>query len=74
MMSGRVKFYDIEKGYGFIGAEDGKKYFVHYSAITNGKRLYRGKRVTFDVGERNGKTVATNVTIIRAPKKEVVEQ
>ncbi len=55
-MTGKVKWFNAEKGYGFIVAEDGKEVFVHFSAIiADGyKTLNEGDEVTFEVvdGER----------------------
>jgi CspA family cold shock protein len=50
---GTVKWFNNEKGYGFIEREDkpGKDVFVHYSEIQGSgfRRLYEGQRVEFDV-------------------------
>lgn len=55
-MKGKVKWFNAEKGYGFIIAEDEKEVFVHYSAIVaeGYKTLSEGDEVTFEVvdGER----------------------
>ncbi len=48
-MTGRVKWYDEKKGFGFIAAEDGREIFVHYSAITGAKTLGQGQKVGFDI-------------------------
>ncbi|HEU0256297.1 MAG TPA: cold-shock protein [Microbacteriaceae bacterium] len=53
MANGTVKWFNAEKGYGFITVDEGgPDVFVHYSAIDmNGyKVLEEGQRVTFDVG------------------------
>ena len=52
MATGIVKWFNAEKGFGFIEREDGDDVFVHYSAIqVNGYRtLEEGQRVEFDVG------------------------
>ena len=54
MATGTVKWFNAEKGYGFIEREDGDDVFVHYSAIQmNGYRtLEEGQRVEFDVSSR----------------------
>ena len=51
-MTGKVKWFDGKKGYGFITAENGKEIFVHFSGIvTDGfKSLNEGQSVQFEVG------------------------
>ena len=51
MNKGTVKWFNAEKGYGFITGEDGADVFVHFSAIqVDGfKTLEEGQKVTFDV-------------------------
>lgn len=64
MAQGTVKWFNAEKGYGFISREDGDDLFVHFSEIqTSGyKTLEEGQSVTFDVTTgQNGKLQATNV-------------
>jgi CspA family cold shock protein len=48
---GTVKWFNAEKGYGFIAQEEGDNVFVHYSAIEGGgfRALNEGERVEFDV-------------------------
>ena len=57
-MNGTVKFFNEEKGFGFITADDGKEYFVHQSAL-NGVRIRENDSVSFDVedGDRGPKAV-----------------
>lgn len=52
-MTGKVKWFNAEKGFGFIEGEDGKDVFVHFSAITMDgyKTLDEGVAVEFDVIE-----------------------
>ena len=49
---GTVKFFNAEKGYGFISREDGPDVFVHFSQIQSSgfKPLQEGQKVEFDVG------------------------
>ena len=50
-MNGTVKWFNEEKGFGFITAEDGKEVFAHFSEIQKDgfKKLTEGEEVTFDV-------------------------
>ena len=51
MASGKVKWFDNKKGFGFIAQESGQDIFVHYSSIEGGgfKTLNEGEEVSFDV-------------------------
>ena len=51
MMTGTVKWFNAEKGFGFISREDGDDVFVHFSAIQGDgfKSLDEGQKVTFDL-------------------------
>jgi cold shock protein len=63
-LQGCVKWFDINRGYGFITAQDGNEYFVHYSAIEGEgfKLLTKDNDVEFDVEMLvDGKTKAVNV-------------
>ena len=52
-MQGRVKWFNAEKGFGFIEREDGDDVFVHFSAIQQDgyKSLEEGQQVEFDIVE-----------------------
>ena len=62
-MIGKVKWFNSEKGFGFLEQEDGKDVFVHFSAIQSDgfKSLEEGQSVTFNVGEGQRRRQATNV-------------
>ena len=66
MTIGTVKFFNGEKGFGFISREDGDDVFVHYSNIQgNGYRsLEEGQRVEFDVAPGRKGEEAQNVRAI----------
>jgi CspA family cold shock protein len=67
MASGVVKFFNSEKGYGFIAPDDGgKDVFVHFSGIAgNGYRsLEQGQRVEFDVAPGKKGDEAQNVRAV----------
>ena len=63
MSKGTVKWFNNQKGYGFITAEDGKDVFVHFSAIQSEgfKTLEEGQAVEFDVVQGNRGEQAANV-------------
>ena len=62
-MTGKVKWFNAEKGYGFIEREDGGDVFVHFSAIQGDgfKSLTEGEEVSFDVVEGARGPQASNV-------------
>jgi CspA family cold shock protein len=66
MANGTVKWFNEQKGFGFIEQEGGSDVFVHHSAINgNGfKTLREGDRVTFDVEQGKKGPAAANVTVI----------
>ncbi|WP_227013985.1 cold shock domain-containing protein [Paenibacillus psychroresistens] len=63
MMQGKVKWFNAEKGYGFIESADGKDVFVHFSAIQSDgfKSLDEGQAVEFDIVEGARGPQAANV-------------
>lgn len=64
-MNGTVKWFNTEKGFGFISRDDGEDVFAHYSQInSNGyKSLEEGQRVTFDVVKGRKGFQAENITV-----------
>ena len=65
-MTGKVKWFDSKKGYGFITREDGKEVFVHFSGIVSDsfKTLNEGQKVAFELGNGAKGEQAINVTVI----------
>jgi len=65
-MRGTVKFFNAEKGYGFIAREGGKDVFVHFSNIAGEgyKTLVEGQTVEFDVGQGRKGEEAQNVVVV----------
>ncbi|MEG0772420.1 cold shock domain-containing protein [Clostridium sp.] len=64
MQTGIVKWFDNNRGYGFISCNEGKDVFVHHSQVkekTHDKDLHEGEEVLFDVVEREKGLQAINV-------------
>ena len=63
MNNGTVKWFNAEKGFGFIERENGGDVFVHFSAIVEDgyKSLEEGQSVEFDIGEGERGEQAANV-------------
>ncbi|THF49754.1 cold-shock protein [Allorhizobium terrae] len=67
MATGTVKFFNDEKGFGFITPENGgTDVFVHISALPQGSSLRDGDKVSFEIGQdrKTGKSKAENVSIL----------
>jgi CspA family cold shock protein len=65
-MRGTVKFFNVEKGFGFIKPEgNGADVFVHISALQSATSLREGDQVEFDLGtdRRSGRPRAENVRV-----------
>ncbi len=62
-MTGTVKWFNSEKGYGFVTTEDGADIFVHFTAISGDgfKTLDEGQKVEFDVVEGDRGPQAANI-------------
>jgi CspA family cold shock protein len=65
LATGTVKFFNAEKGYGFISREGGEDVFVHFSNIqaTGYRTLTEGQRVEFDVAPGRKGEEARNVRV-----------
>jgi CspA family cold shock protein len=67
MANGQVKWFNAQKGFGFIQPEDGSKdVFVHISAVERAglSNLAEGQRVSFEVQKERGKEAATNLRVL----------
>ncbi len=65
-MTGKVKWFNPTKGYGFITGDDGNEVFVHFSAINSEgyKTLANGQSVSYEVTEGEKGPQAANVTAL----------
>jgi CspA family cold shock protein len=65
-MNGTVKWFNAEKGFGFITGEDGQDVFAHFSQINvdGFKTLEEGQKVSFDVTQGQKGPQAENITVI----------
>ena len=65
-MTGKVKWFDSKKGYGFITTENGKDIFVPFSGIVKEgfKPLNEGQKVEFEIGNGAKGEQAINVTVV----------
>ena len=65
MNKGTVKWFNGEKGFGFITDESGQDIFVHFSGIVSDgfKTLVGGQKVTFEISDGARGPQATNVTV-----------
>jgi CspA family cold shock protein len=64
MSTGTVKWFNAQKGYGFIQPDDGSKdVFVHISAVESAgmRGLMEGQKVSFEITSERGKTAATKL-------------
>ena len=66
MAQGTVKWFNDQKGFGFISAEDGNDYFVHHSSILGDgfKTLKEGASVQFDIEKTDRGPRAVQVSVL----------
>ena len=68
MPTGKVKWYDAEKGFGFISGDDGADIFLHANALPEGTTTLKGvTRVEYGVVEGRRGSQAMGVTVLDAP-------
>lgn len=63
-MTGKVKFFNSSKGFGFITTDAGNDVFVHVSALENGMSLNEGDAVSFDQVDGNRGKSAVNIKLL----------
>jgi CspA family cold shock protein len=66
MTVGTVKWFNANRGYGFIQRESGKDVFVHVSAVQDGGSLEEGQAVEFDIAQGQKGPEAANVRPLAA--------
>jgi cold shock protein len=66
MAEGTVKWFNEQKGFGFIEKDEGGDVFVHYTAITGSgfRTLQEGQRVSFDIQQGQKGPAAANVKLL----------
>ena len=67
MVNGTVKWFNTNKGYGFIEPDDGgKDVFIHISAVEKSglKTLLENRKITFEINQDKGRSSAANIKIV----------
>ena len=67
MVNGTVKWFNTNKGYGFIEPDDGSKdVFIHISAVEKSglKTLLENQKITFEINQDKGRSSAANIKIV----------
>ncbi len=67
MPTGKVRFYDEAKGFGFITADDGQDVFLHATALPAGAAVKPGTRLEFGVADGKRGPQALSVRVLEAP-------
>lgn len=68
MPNGKVRFYDEDKGFGFIQGDDGQQVYLHASVLPSGHEVVAGTRVEYSMAEGRRGPQALSVRILDTPK------
>jgi len=68
MTIGKVRFYNEEKGFGFIHGDDGQEVFLHASVPPDGAEVHAGTRLEYGVAEGKRGPQALSVRVLDAPR------
>jgi cold shock protein len=72
MPTGKVRWYDVDKGFGFLATDDGEDVFVHASALPEGMTsLKQGAKVEFGIVDGKRGKQALSVTVLEQPASVV---
>ena len=66
-MKGKVKFFNVMKGFGYITAEDGKEYFVHRTGLKEGVMIKENDAVVFEIVQGDRGPKAADVVLDTTP-------
>jgi len=69
MPTGKVRFYDEEKGFGFIHGDDGEQVFLHASVLPEGVEVSAGSRVEYGVADGRKGPQALSVRVLDTPTR-----
>ncbi|MFA5607935.1 MAG: cold shock domain-containing protein [Leucobacter sp.] len=68
MPNGKVRFYDEERGFGFIQGDDGQQVYLHSSVIPEGVEVQSGTRLEYSVAEGRRGPQALSITVFETPR------
>lgn len=68
MPNGKVRFYDEDKGFGFIQGDDGQQVYLHASVIPDGVEVHSGARLEYSVADGRKGPQALSVRLLEAPR------
>ncbi|QIK62964.1 cold shock domain-containing protein [Leucobacter viscericola] len=68
MPNGKVRFYDAEKGFGFIQGEDGQQVYLHATVVPDGADIQSGTRLEYSVADGKRGPQALSVRVLDTPR------